>query len=282
MSNIDKIEWESLILTNKIDVLNPFNSYFCSIGEDISSKIPTTTLNFSSFLKDKLCNSFQCFDVSAHEILNVLNDLANSKSPGPDDLSPYVLKMASKFIAQPLTHLINLSFKSGIFPNDLKKAKVIPLFKKGDPTCIPNYRPISLLSVLSKIIEKLMYSRVSSFFNKFKLFYKYQFGFRKHHSTTHALLNAVNLINRETAANKCVMGLFLDLQKAFDTVNHNILLHKLDHYGIRGNTLLWFKSYLQNRCQFTSLDGFNSSLSYYCYGLPQGSILGPLLFLICQ
>ena len=144
-SNIDKIEWEGSILTNKTDILNSFNSYFCSIGEDISSKIPTTTLNFSSFLKDKLCNSFQCFDVSAHEVLNVLSDLANSKSAGPDYLSPYVFKMASKFIAQPLTHLINLSCKSGIFPNDLKKAKVIPLFKKGDPTCISNYRPISLL-----------------------------------------------------------------------------------------------------------------------------------------
>ena len=150
--------------------------------------------------------------------------------------------------------MINESFVRGIFPDKLKIAKVIPVFKKGLTTKKSNYRPISLLSIFSKIFEKVMYQRLYKFLDTYELLFNMQFGFRSGHSTDHALVSLTESIKLSLDKNRVGCGIFIDLQKAFDTVNHDILLKKLEHYGIRGTALSWFKSYLSDRKQFVSVN----------------------------
>ena len=183
----------------------------------------------------------------------------------------------------PLKEIINLSFSTGIYPTQLKLAKVIPTFKnKGDPLLVSNYRPISLLSNVNKIFQRIVHKRLYSFLNKYNCIYEFQFGFRAQHSTNNALLSLTEKI-REALDSKggiFACGVFIDLQKAFDTVDHSILLKKIKHYGIRGLTNQWFKSYLSGRTQFTSVNGYDSKIKDMKNGVPQGSVLVPLLFLI--
>ena len=181
----------------------------------------------------------------------------------------------------PLSSLFNLSFETGIFPEILKYAKIIPVHKlKGSILDIQNYRPISLLPNIDKLFEKIMHSRVTSFLETYQCIYPLQFGFRKKHSTTHALINIIELIKSALDQSKFACGIFVDFSKAFDTVDHNILLQKLSHYGIRGLSNKWFESYLTGRKQFVSIENIDSQLKDVIYGVPQGSVLGPLLFLI--
>ena len=189
--------------------------------------------------------------------------------------------MTGNIMASPLTEIINLSFSTGIYPNNLKIAKIIPVFKnKGSNLQCNNYRPISLLSNINKIFEKLMYTRLYNFLDIHNCIYNLQFGFREKHSTNHALFSITEKIREALDNNNFACGIFIDLQKAFDTVDHNILLQKLNHYGIRGIANNWFNSYLSNRTQFVSINGFQSKTKNISIGVPQGSVLGPLLFLI--
>ena len=176
--------------------------------------------------------------------------------------------------------MFNLALKSGVYPCKLKIAKVIPIYKKGDSTQINNYRPISILNTVNKIFEKILYSRLIKYINDFDILYKYQFGFREGHSTEHAIIEIVDNIRFSLDNNNMTCGIFLDLTKAFDTVNHEILIGKLEHYGIRGKALELFRSYLENRKQYTSLNNFNSNTKSITCGVPQGSVLGPLFFIL--
>ena len=180
----------------------------------------------------------------------------------------------------PLAFVINLSFQNGEYPNLLKIVKVIPIHKGGSTQDINNYRPISLLSVFDKIIEKIIHKRLYSFLESHNVLFQNQFGFRKNNSTANALIQITESIKKSIDNGNYGCGIFIDLRKAFDTVNHNILLEKLEHYGIRGNLLNWFQSYLNNRKQFVSINGNSSSLLDIKCGVPQGSVLGPLLFLL--
>ena len=175
---------------------------------------------------------------------------------------------------------MNKSLTEGVFPNSLKLALVCPIFKKGDVTKCANYRPISLLSNISKIFERVMYNRIEHFLEEHDSIYELQFGFRKNYSTNHALLSIVESIRKNLDNKTYSCRVFVDLEKAFDTVNHTILLSKLNHYGIRGESLEWFRSYLTNRKQCSTINGSSSEYSKISCGVPQGSILGPLLFLI--
>ena len=180
----------------------------------------------------------------------------------------------------PLLHIVNLSLKSGIFPEKMKIAKVLPLYKAGEKTDVNNYRPISLLPLFSKILERIMHSKLSQHFEKNNLFYGKQFGFRKNCSVDYGLMEVVNDISQAMAKKHLTLGVFIDLSKAFDTVDHEILCQKLKAYGVCDNELAWFKSYLTDRYQFVRIDNTDSGFQKIKCGVPQGSILGPLLFLI--
>ena len=189
----------------------------------------------------------------------------------------------SKFaltLSKPLKHIFSLSFNQGIVPQQLKVAKVIPIFKNGSQTSMDNYRPISLLCVFSKILEKIMLNRLSTFLENNNILCPEQFGFRKSHSTIHPLTLFINQISESLNKKEHAIAIFCDLKKAFDTVDFEILLIKLHNIGVRGTELLWFQDYLCNRKQYVSINGANSYLRKILFGVPQGSILGPLLFLI--
>jgi retron-type reverse transcriptase len=218
--------------------------------------------------------------VSEGELTTEILQLAYNKSPGYDDIPPKIIKSSCQDIIKPLTHIFNQSFVSGIVPDKLKIAKVIPLFKKNDMQLPSNYRPISLLSIINKLLEKLMSKRLDSFLTRNNILYKHQFGFRKGHSTILALIEIIDNIREELDKGNSVIGIYLDLSKAFDTVNHKILLDKLSHYGIRGQVWQWFQSYLTNREQVTCVQKTHSGPETVNIGVPQGSVLGPILFLI--
>jgi hypothetical protein len=176
--------------------------------------------------------------------------------------------------------VFNLSFSEGSFPDHLKQAKVIPIFKKGDTMIFSNYRPISVLSIFSKILEKLMYNRLIEYIKTHNILFKNQFGFREGHSTEQALMLLTSNLYQALDKGNYAIGLFLDFSKAFDTIDHSILLQKLSHYGIRGIAANWVTSYLHNRKQVVTYNGVTSQECTVKCGVPQGSILGPLLFLL--
>jgi hypothetical protein len=179
-----------------------------------------------------------------------------------------------------LTHIYNSTFITGIIPDKLKIYLVTPIFKANESNKFGNYRPISVLSRLSKLLGKLTYKRFIEFIETHKILSKHQYGFRKNRSTEHALIELVDKITTAIDEGKYTIGIFLDLSKAFDTINHQILINKLEHYGIRGTCQKWFKNYLSNRKQIVKYNQTKSEEMTIKSGVPQGSILGPLLFLL--
>ena len=230
-------------------------------------------------MQNRVLNEMVLEPVIEDEVLDVIKALKDG-SCGWDTVSAKVVKHTYTSFKKPLCHIINMSFNSGIFPSELKVARVIPLFKSGDAACFSNYRPVSVLPVLSKIFERLLYSRLLTFINENNVLYAFQFGFRALHSPNLALLLLVDKISKALEEGDYVLGLFLDFSKAFDTVNHDILFRKLEFYGIRGTPLKLFTSYLCGRSQYVEYNGMTSTKEKIICGVPQGSILGPLLFLI--
>ena len=219
-------------------------------------------------------------EVSTTELRDIISTFGLGKAPGFDNISMKVISLTFEHVIEPLRGLINLSLNTGTFPDKLKIAKVIPIFKADDPEQFNNYRPISILPAFSKLFEKVVYNRIYDFLIKQDILYKKQFGFRRNHSTSLALVQLVNNIASSVDNNEISAGIFLDMSKAFDTLNHQILSEKLEFYGIRGSAHNWIASYLTERKQFVQ---FGSSSSFYktiTCGVPQGSILGPLLFII--
>ena len=236
--------------------------------------------SFKDYLKQNILSSFSFNTITSDFTTKIINKLKSKSSSGHDGLSSIQLKYISSEIITILTRIINQSLCTGIFPNSLKIAKISPIFKKGDPHITDNYRPISLLPVISKVIEKVVFLQVYNYFVENKLLYDSQYGFRKLHSTEYAALEFTDQIIINLDQGKLPLAIFLDLSKAFDTIDHSILIHKLHYYGIQGTALNWFKSYLYNRKQYVQFNNCNSSHSAITTGVPQGSILGPLLFII--
>ena len=278
----DKIIDNGEIITNRRLICKHFNNYFTSIASHLNSDKYDNYIghvpNYRDFLKNPVSNSIYLNPISEIEISDIINNLNSNKA---SDYSPRFLKIFNNQFSYLLTTLFNDCISEGVFPDELKIAKVLPLFKSGDKDCINNYRPISILPIFSKIFEKLIQSRLIKFFDKEKVLYDGQFGFRKKRSTIQALnVSISNVINSLEKRHKS-LGIFIDFSKAFDTIKHSILLEKLYHYGIRGVAWNLMKSYLNNRRQYVYFDQSTfSDLDTISFGVPQGSVLGPLLFII--
>jgi hypothetical protein len=304
ISDIVKLETNKFVATEKIntinvdgksiidrqEIANAFNQYFLTIVKNVKTKLNalsphnsdnTTTL---SYLVQSFKNHFPNFtvkSVSTKEIENIIKSFKLKSSSGYDEISNKFLKISSPFISSPSTHICNKSLTSGIFPDH-----ITPLFKKGEKHEISNYRPIYILSSFSKVLEKVMYNQLQKHLNEYCILAEEQFGFRSDSTTDKAIYKLINEALNAINNKFIVGGIFFDLEKAFDCLNHNILLTKLQFYGVNGKAKAWFESYLNNRymgIQNTD-EGLNQTISFawekITDGIPQGSILGPLLFIL--
>ena len=280
-SSINKIKGKNGNVTSDPSKMsNILNDFYVNVADGITRTIPLTPKSPLDYLSDRMCNSLFLTPVTEIEVNDLINILNPSKSVGRNSIPMKLLKIIGYSVSPHLALLVNQSFQSGVFPDKLKIAKVISIFKKGNPELPSNYRPISLLPIFSKIFEKLMYKRLYRFLEIHKVLYSLQFGFQENHSIDHALVSLTEAVRSTLDNKKLGCGIFIDLQKAFDTVNHIILLSKLEHYGIRGCALEWFRSCLSHRQQYVSVNGSNPGLLSITCGVPRGSVLGLLLFLI--
>jgi hypothetical protein len=281
---IDRIRINGKVTQNSKEIANFFNKFFTTIADEISNEIhptdrPPDTVNLVNNDDVPIFNSSNV-PVTNFEILTTFTSLNSKKSEDYTGISMHFLKNVTLQLLQPLNHVFNLSIKNGVVPAQLKIAKIVLIFKSGDPLSVDNYRPISLLNNFSKVLEKIICNRLTSFLETNNLISKSQFGFRKNHSTIHPILHLLNEVTNASNQRKLTIAIFCDLRKAFDTCDHQILIKKLEKLGIRSKELDWFISYLNDRKQFVKIAETESDLLNINKGVPQGSILGPILFLI--
>ena len=283
--SIKKILYKNEILTDKFSISNAFNEYFCNIGKEVSDRYSSNdnvSINFDhlSYLNDNnFVNSFYFSPCSPNNIITIIKSLKNKKCH-IHSIPVVVLKFVSAIISPIISDIINKSIQSSNFPDSLKNAIVTPIFKSGEKSDVSNYRPISVLPIISKIFEKFIYQQIYHYLEINQILFKHQYGFRNRMSTSQAIINHLQYLYDKLDSGNIIFSLFLDFRKAFDTVDHNILLSKLNSYGIRGDALNWFQSYLSNRKQVTFINNTTSDSRYISHGVPQGSVLGPLLFLV--
>ena len=277
---IRKLIIDKKTFNEPLDIANAINKHFCEIGPKLASCIKNEGSSFRDYLNDPSEHNFFLKAVVESDVLEELLKLNHRKSAGPDGLSPKLIKACSYSLYKPLTYIFNKSISSATYPQAFKTAKLIPLYK-AEKRCDPsNYRPISLLNCFDKIFEKLINRQLMDYLRKNNLLYEYQYSFREGYSTDLALLIFNDYIKKEIDKGNFVLTLFIDLKKAFDTVNHLILTQKMDYYGIRGHCNMFFKSYLSNRKQYVHCNNVDSNVENMTCGVPQGSVLGPTLFLL--
>ena len=269
------------IISDDQDIAEAFNNFFINIGPALSNaiKVPANK-SYKDYIKEKIHSRFHFETVSTNKVTKIIEKMKPKTSSGQDGISSALLKDIHLITVKIITLIINQSLSTGIFPDRLKIAKVVPIFKKDNPHITGNYRPISLLPVISKVFEKVVFNQLYKYLDKFNLLYKSQYGFRKGHSCEFAAMEVTDKIFNNLDKRKLPLALFLDFSKAFDTINHDILIDKLKHYGVTDVALKWFRSYLTNRKQFVLYKDKKSKESVITTGVPQGSILGPLLFIV--
>jgi hypothetical protein len=266
------------------DTANNFNRFFAGIGSSYASQIEPSVVGFENFLNSMVSPTQSLFLNPTHEteLIKIVRAMKTKTSSGHDNLTPKLVKSVIEPLLTPLCHIMNASLLFGVVPSAMKRAKVTPIHKSGEYDVYNNYRPVSVLVTFSKILERLVYNRVYSFLSKLNILNPHQYGFRKGYSTEAAIIELQDRVLNSISSHEWCAGVFMDLSKAFDTLDHQILLRKLHYYGIRGLAHEWFANYLSNRTQYVyirELDETSSDLGITC-GVPQGSILGPLLFLI--
>lgn len=266
-------------VTDPEEVANAFNGYFCSVAGDLDSRIPVTDIDPVSYMSPAISDSVYVTPSTPSDVSRIISSLA-LKGCDSSSIPSYVYKSLSSVLSPIISNLFNQSVQLGVFPSCLKIARVVPIHKAGSKELLNNYRPISTLPLLSKIFEKLMIVRLNSFLSHNNVIQPRQFGFMKDHNTADAILEFCDGVYEASNSGGSLLSVFLDFSKAFDTVKHSILLSKLQHYGIRGVTNDWFRSYLSGRSQFVEVNGVGSDRLDVHFGVPQGSVLGPLLFLL--
>ena len=278
---IESLHIGDQLVTDKTDMANKFNQHFIEIGEKLSDfRNKTQDNSFFDYLNNPVSESFCFKEINKEQVLSIIDKLKTKSSCSYDGISTKLLKAIKEEIAIPMTEIINQSINSGIFPDNLKIARVNPILKKGDKSLMENYRPISILPALSKIFEKVLHSQLHEYFENNNLYFSSQYGFRERHSTELAALELIDRITLAMDQNETPINIYIDLSKAFDSINHDILLSKLQYYGIHGISLKLCSSYLTNRKQYVQIDDDKSHLLNIVTGIPQGSVLGPLLFII--
>ena len=284
---IEKLKIDSLDEYNGEKIANELARYFSSVGKNYAKQMkkPKSTLGEYVNKIPRHPSSIFMTPITSTEIRKLIQTLPSKNSSGTDNISNKILKEIGEYLVNPLAQIFNKSLETGEFPSKMKLAKVVPLFKskmRDEPT---NYHPISLLLTLSKLLEKTVYSRVYLFLNETNQLYSSQYGFRKQHACEHAVGELIGKITKGIQQDKATAGIFLE-SKAFDSLEHEAIFIKLERYGLRGNCLQWFKSYLSNRkllvlCRTSSSTQTNNSNMYDVeYGTAQGSCLGPLIFLV--
>ena len=262
-------------------IANGFNNHYIDVGEKLATSIQNDSNAQEENLNINTNHQLLAFEpVTDEEVTRVINQLKSKQTTGPDGISSITLKKISEHIVKPIRHLINLSFKMGEFPKEFKRAVVKPIFKNGDRTEISNYRPISLVNNLNKVIETCIKSRLVKYLESNNILSQKQFGFRKNRGTQDTLTDLTKTVYDNLNKNNKVITVFLDLAKCFDSLSHEILIKKITEIGIGADALKLCKSYLRERTQFVKVAEAVSSEKYIKFGTPQGTLLGPILFLI--
>ena len=270
---------EGKILTDAGDISDAFNKFFTTVATKLDSNLPPPHSDPIQYLRGNFPNAMQKPHISLNDILREIKTLKNKKC-SIDDFSPQIIKENSRLLAIPLAFILNQSLNEDKFPVKLKSARVIPIYKKGAKSDLNNFRPISLLNIFSKIFEKVMKWYLVKFLSDNSILSPRQFGFQKGKSTEDALIEFSKKLYTEINNSNNILSIFIDFSKAFDTVPHDLLIKKMEFYGIRGALSQWFKDYLSNRSQQTFIKGSLSKIDRISCGVPQGSVLGPILFLL--
>lgn len=273
--------YNDIPVSSPTEIANKFNDYFSSIASKLDDSVPNSDIDPMSYLTDfpTPTRNFVLESTDIPTILSIIQGL-DCSSASSDLLTPKILKALAQVLAPYLHHVFNLCLVGGIFPSAFKRAMVVPIYKAGDPRLFNNYRPISLLNLLSKILERIVFLQLSNYIQTEDILNDHQFGFRKHNSTYMPIALLHDHITSNLSDKHVSATVYLDFSKAFDTVNHHILLKKLDKYGFRNNSLDFFASYLSDRIQTVKFNSSVSNPQKMCFGVPQGSILGPYLFLL--
>ena len=262
------------------NVANKFNEFYLNVAGKLSDKIVNKNNKFQDYLKNPNESIFCLKETAPDDVVKIINQLDSKKSGDIYNITPDIVKLSNQVVAQCLSIIFNRCIREGKFPDALKKAKIIPLHKGDSVLSVANYRPISLLPIFSKVFERLIYNQFVDYIEVNNILDELQFGFQKNKSTEHAISSIISSITGALANKQSSYCIFLDFAKAFDTVNHKILLDKLAYYGVKDQTLGLFDSYLTNRTQTVEVNGVMSDVGTIKHGVPQGSILGPLLFLL--